>query len=52
MEGLPGDEMHSLLMIKVLARKPGWKESNFQASLLKFDTRNVFYVRAHAGDEG
>ena len=29
-DGLPGDEMQSLLMIKVLARKPGWKDSNFQ----------------------
>ncbi|CAI8010225.1 Cytoskeleton-associated protein 5 [Geodia barretti] len=32
-EGLPGDEMQSLLMIKVLARKPGWKDSNFQVDI-------------------
>ena len=29
-DGLPGDEMQAYLVIKVLARKPGWKESNFQ----------------------
>lgn len=29
-EGLPGDQMQSLLFIKVLALKPGWKDSNFQ----------------------
>ena len=35
-EGLPGDEMQSLLFCKVLARKPGWKDSNFQVMKAKF----------------
>ena len=30
--------MQSLLMIKVLARKPGWKDSNFQVSKQIFST--------------
>jgi len=29
-DGLPGDEMQSHLFVKVLAKKPGWKDSNFQ----------------------
>ena len=29
-EGLQPQDMQSLLFVKVLARKPGWKDSNFQ----------------------
>lgn len=35
-EALPPDEMQSLLFIKVLNRKPGWKDSNFQVMNAKF----------------
>ncbi len=35
-EGLPPSEMQSLLFCKVLARKPGWKDSNFQVMNAKF----------------
>lgn len=31
-EGLSPSDMQSLLFVKVLARKPGWKDSNFQVS--------------------
>ena len=31
--------MQSLLMIKVLARKPGWKDSNFQAKNREKNTK-------------
>ena len=30
LEGLPPDQIQSLLFIKVLERKPGWKDNNFQ----------------------
>ena len=33
-EGLSPGDMQSLLFVKVLARKPGWEESNFQASYI------------------
>ncbi|XP_064399412.1 cytoskeleton-associated protein 5-like isoform X3 [Halichondria panicea] len=35
-EGLSPSEMQSLLFCKVLARKPGWKDSNFQVMNAKF----------------
>ncbi len=34
--GLPADEMQSLLFVKVLGKKPGWKDSNFQVMKAKF----------------
>lgn len=34
--GLPADEMQSLLFLKVLGKKPGWKDSNFQVMKAKF----------------
>lgn len=36
-EGLSPADMQSLLICKVLARKPGWKDSNFQVMKAKFD---------------
>ena len=37
MEGLAPDQMQSLLFCKVLAKKPGWKDSNFQVMNAKFE---------------
>ena len=36
-EGLAPDQMQSLLFCKVLAKKPGWKDSNFQVMNAKFE---------------
>lgn len=36
-ETLPTDQMQSLLFCKVLAKKPGWKDSNFQVMNAKFE---------------
>ena len=36
MEGQSPGDMQSLLFCKVLARKPGWKDSNFQVMNAKF----------------
>ena len=37
LEGLAPAEMQSLLFCKVLAKKPGWKDSNFQVMNAKFE---------------
>ncbi len=36
MEGQSAEELQCLLCCKVLARKPGWKDSNFQVMNAKF----------------
>ena len=39
-ESLPPDQMQSLLFAKVLARKPGWKDSNFQVT--EINVHNIY----------
>lgn len=46
MEGQAPAEMQSLLCCKILARKPGWKDSNFQVMNAKFMVVSVLAEKA------
>ena len=45
-EGQSPDEMQSLLYCKVLAKKPGWKDSNFQVMVGKFTVVKLLAEKA------
>ena len=46
MEGLSPEEIQSHLFVKVLAKKPGWKDSNFQVMKAKFSVVAVMAEKA------
>ena len=46
MESQSPGEMQSLLYCKVLGRKPGWKDSNFQVMNAKFGVVSVLAEKA------
>ena len=45
-EGQDSAEMQSLLCLKILAKKPGWKDSNFQVMNAKFAVVTVLAEKA------
>ena len=51
-EGLQPQDMQSLLFVKVLARKPGWKDSNFQVKESERERELCDILLFTPGDEG